>query len=415
VHVRRTGSAAARSPGIFRQSAVGNAMFFSRKWIIGTLLLLGLVEVILIVSAGRNTSRNTVSTIPPADTLVRLPAVDATVPDGGPTVVKFGLLAESELPGGIDEGVSRALESLKAKGQHSAEIVRCVVIKPNSSSKCTNSFRQAGLSAIIANPDVDATDLLKELSNTDLPYVGIFPVSPEELTNHNSFQLAPGMRGVTFAPLRWARDTAAPSIVYVSAPETRTNRDLVTAAAGKAKLTVQGFDFATVGTDVSRYLDAVNGKKPVLVFDTAANGCTSIIRGLTRRRSALAGRMEATFLPDVCAKEIKAASLDGLRAMTARPFAIDLTEVGGASQIAGEYTIAAINDALPNSVWNTGQSFRAALGTAVQPAPQNSVGSWNCASRLDPAAPALCGQQVLVTGQSPDTQSLRVWIDALSP
>ena len=394
-------------------------LFIPRKWIVlATVLTLLLAQLAWILVTRQSRPGSSVSIgQQPSTGLVTTTTTSPS--DDSPPLIKLGVLVTSQTPGSIDDGLSRAFTSIKAKltgTPRKIEIVRCVVVRAQTPGGCAPKFRAAQVKAVIANPDIDPTDLLEGLKDTDIPYVGVYPQEIGEFTAPNSFQFGAGARAITIAPLRWAEQTKASKVIYVSTAQTKSERDLFLAQATKAKIEVKAFTFLEVGTDLVKYLAPVNGRKPLIVFSAESNGCPVIVRGLNRRKAVLSGLMEATFLPASCSKEARATDLDGLRVVTASPFSINaFASAGSLAEIAGQSTLNAIDAALPDSAWQTGPSFREALTTARSTSSRNALGTWSCEQRPDPALPALCGQQVFLEGLSTDTAALRVWVDALTP
>ena len=335
-----------------------------------------------------------------------------------PNAIIFGAMVNSTEVSAVETGIRLALvEAVKNKIEAAGrvKIVRCLMNPPETGQDCSTIFRNAKVRAIIANPEVDPGIVLDQLTGDAIPYIGAFPNKPAEYIDPNSFQLSPGERGLVLAPLSWAIEVEAPSIVLVSTNATRPQRDEFLAAATASNMAVQAFDFRDVGTDIKPYLKTVENKKPVVVFLTENAGCDVVLRGLTRRRPALAGGMEATFITNACSEAAVKANLDGLRILSARSFANEtLSDPKSVAEASGRATLTALLSILPATAWEDGPStLRAALRGASQTNPASTLGAWNCASRRLNDAAALCGHQTQVVGLGTDTRGIAVWIDAL--
>ena len=352
-------------------------------------------------------------------------ASKSSTPTSGPTsnsvdpnAIVFGAMVDSTTVSAVETGIRLALvEAVKNKIEAAGrvKIVRCLMNPPEAAQDCSTIFRNANVRAIIANPEVDPGIVLDQMTGDAIPYIGAFPNKPAEYIDPNSFQLSPGERGLVLAPLSWAIEVEAPSIVLVSTDATRPERDEFLAAATASKMAVQAFDFRDVGTDVKPYLETVKNKKPVIVFLTENAGCDVVLRGLTRRRPTLADGMEATFIANACSEAAVRANLDGLRLLSARSFANEtLSDPESVAEASGRATLTALLDILPPTAWEDGaSSLRTALRGASQATPASTLGAWNCASRKLNDDAALCGRQTQVVGLGTDTRGIAVWIDAL--
>ena len=337
-------------------------------------------------------------------------------PVGNPRTVRLGVLVRSEARTELEKGLAAAIkENAEATGASAApvEVVRCVLAPPQTSKGCRTLFLASSVKAIIANPEVDATVLLKEMTFDGIPYLGALPTTESEFTAPNSYQLGPGGRGILLAPLQWAIDFAAPSIVLVATEQTASARDLFLAAATKAKVSVRSLDFSDSGTDVNRYLTPIGDRKPVLVFLVEPSGCPVILRGVTRRRATLSYAMQATFVPNACSGSASPDDVEGLRLMTARPFSAGSALAADEAFEAARALFASVNEAIPVSGWATGSPLEERLRKASYLSPTSTLGAWNCESRSLADSPAVCGRQVFVVGLGSDTADVGVWIDAL--
>ena len=335
-----------------------------------------------------------------------------------PNAVVLGVLVNSPADTPVESGIRFGLADAKKANVAIAEkvrIQRCVVAPGVNPEDCATNFRNANVQAIVANPEVDPTAVLDSLTADLIPYVGAYPTRPSEFIDPNSYQLAPGDRGTLLAPLRWAIDVKAPSVVLISTDATRAQRDVFVAAAAKLKMPVQSFTFEDVGTNVNPFLKPVGGKKPIVFFLAENSGCDVVLRGLERRRAGLAGGMQATFVSNACSESAVKAKLDGLRLMAARSFANEtLSDTRSLAEASGRATTTALMKTLPASAWEEGSSsVRTALGAATQANPFETLGAWNCANRRLADALALCGQQTQVVGLGTDTTGLSVWVDSL--
>ncbi len=341
------------------------------------------------------------------------------VPDSTPTsvgadspIVRLGVLTNSRIPIGVEVGFLRAIGSQSAGRKPkdpSVELVRCEVTPTQPLSSCPDVFRNKEVTAVLANPEVDPTEILTTLQSDQLPYIGVFPSADAESTAPNSIQFGPGTLGRERGPLQWAIQQHASSLVIVSTTMRRNTANQLVAEGKKAGFAVKSLDFDKVGTDLAKYLSPKAGSQPVVSFLTAPNGCDTIGKGLGRRRAELAGRIGATFVPAECAENVKREDLDGLRVMTTLASAYP----GDQMEAIGESTLRTVYDILKFIPANSDFLLAEALANAESPRPRNGTGEWSCVDRPDAVLQSLCGRQVLIQGLSVDVSATRIWIDAL--